>query len=274
MLSCLLLANTLPKYDIEAELVAWDDPEVNWASYDLVISMGVHDYISRTNEFISWLDMLVAKGIRVCNPVDVVKWNLDKHYLLELLEHGIQIPKTHIVNKEEIKAARIDQIMKTYGWNKCVVKPCVGMCGSDLYLLQTEDEVQAMQEKFVSLYEGRDVILQEFEPGIKQGEYSCFFLGGEYSHSIIKIPAVDDFRAVFIYGASTSRVEPPPLVLATAKRALQSVGKEVLFARVDIFQRDSENLLLMEIETVEPVLYFSFAPECVDKLCKAITKIW
>ena len=271
VVSCLLLTKTLPQYGIEAECAVWNDPKVNWASYDLVISMGVHDYISRAEEFISWLDRLVAEGIRVCNPVDVVKWNMDKHYLLDLAYRGVNIPDTHIVRKENLESLSIKDVMQTNQWDKCVVKPCISMGGSDVYLLQTTNDVTGMQHKLISLFEGRDIMLQEFLPGIKHGEYSCFFFDGEYSYSVIKIPKENDIRASFVYGATTSRLEPPADILATAKHVLQSVGEEMLFARVDIIRHENGDPVLMELEVIEPALYLSFAPECVDELCKVVS---
>ena len=66
-----------------AEIVDWDDGEVDWARFDLALLRSAWDYTERLPQFLAWVERTAARTLLI-NPVPVVRWNSDKHYLLEL----------------------------------------------------------------------------------------------------------------------------------------------------------------------------------------------
>ncbi len=102
--------------------VPWNGiSQTKFQEADIVLLRGCWDYHEMPQRFLSWLDDLDANNILVRNPTDMVRWNFDKSYLLELQEAGIVIPKTKIVNPQD--NAETIRIMHEEGWSKAVRKP-------------------------------------------------------------------------------------------------------------------------------------------------------
>src|SRR5512140_2843965 len=75
----------LARRGVPAEAVVWHDPGVDWERFGLMVMRSPWDYSLRTAEFLAWLDSLPAE--RVLNPPALIRWNLDKRYLLDLEAH-------------------------------------------------------------------------------------------------------------------------------------------------------------------------------------------
>jgi glutathione synthase/RimK-type ligase-like ATP-grasp enzyme len=99
------------------------------------------------------------------------------------------------------------------------------------------------------------------------------FLGGAYSHAILKAPKQGDFRVQEEHGGVIARAEPPPELRVAAERALEvaTAGSDWLYARVDGVRRGGR-LEVMEIELVEPSLYLRFDPASPARLARAIAE--
>src|SRR5690348_7423438 len=78
---------------VGAEVAVWDDPAVDWASYDAVVVRATWDYSSRHDEFLAWAAQ-VAASTQLANPYDVIRWNTDKRYLRELEAQGLPVVHT------------------------------------------------------------------------------------------------------------------------------------------------------------------------------------
>ncbi len=79
-----LAAQALRQAGIEVVPARWDDPQADWSSFASVVLRSTWDYHQRAEEFAGWLDRLEATGVPVWNPLDVVRWNMDKTYLRDL----------------------------------------------------------------------------------------------------------------------------------------------------------------------------------------------
>jgi hypothetical protein len=71
--------------DIQISIVNWDDPEVDWSRFDLALLRSAWDYSLRLDEF---LGALQRYGHAAAQPLPVVRWNTDKHYLRDLARVG------------------------------------------------------------------------------------------------------------------------------------------------------------------------------------------
>src|SRR2546421_360958 len=68
-----LLIAPLAASGVAAEPAVWDDPGVDWTSYDLAVLRSAWDYPARRAEFVAWAGRVPA----LANPADVVAWNTD-----------------------------------------------------------------------------------------------------------------------------------------------------------------------------------------------------
>jgi hypothetical protein len=107
-----------------------------------------------------------------------------------------------------------------------------------------------------------------------EGELSLLFIEGEFTHAIRKQPAPGDFRVQHEYGGSEERVEPSGEELALGQAALNAAGFKTLYARVDVMRGNDGALCLMELELVEPALFFGHAPEAARRLAGGIEALY
>jgi hypothetical protein len=117
------LIAALGEAGVTGALVGWDDAEVDWRDFDLVVPHCPWDYLERRAEFFGWLAELDQRG-KLPNSHRLLCWNVDKSYLLELRDHGIAIPETMIFEAgEQVRSGPVEQFL---GSGPLVVKPAVG----------------------------------------------------------------------------------------------------------------------------------------------------
>jgi glutathione synthase/RimK-type ligase-like ATP-grasp enzyme len=105
-------------------------------------------------------------------------------------------------------------------------------------------------------------LVQEFVAEIQAGgELSLVFLGGTFSHAVVKRPQAGQFRSNSQYQGAITRIVPPAAILAQAQRVLAVLPTMPLYARVDGIISEAGAFLVLELELNEPSLYFTFAPE-------------
>jgi len=175
-------------------------------------------------------------------------------------------------------APSLDALIAAQGWQEgAVVKPAISATAHQTWLVapQRASEQQARFEALLASSPS-GVMVQPFLPEIRDGEWSLVFLGGEFSHAVLKRPADGDFRVQHDFGGTVERLEPEAFlvedaraVLHAAARATDTRVEEILYARVDGIVRD-EALLLMELELIEPVLFFSHAPGAAARMAELI----
>ena len=79
------LVEALRRRGLHARWMSWDDPQTEKA--DLVIVRTVSDRSVRHEEFLAW----TTRVPNLLNPPDVVAWNSDEHYLVELAAAGVPV---------------------------------------------------------------------------------------------------------------------------------------------------------------------------------------
>src|SRR3982751_1456682 len=82
-----------------ADVVAWDDPTVSWNRFDAVLLRSPWDYTERHAEFMAWCER-VNRVSMLLNPLHVLRWNTDKHYLAELAATGVPVVPSFFVEPE------------------------------------------------------------------------------------------------------------------------------------------------------------------------------
>ena len=94
----------------------------------------------------------------------------------------------------------------------------------------------------------------------EKGEFSVLLWDGAFSHGVRKIPVPGDFRAQDDFGASDEPWEPPAEVIAIAIKAVNVAPGGWSYGRVDFLNDDELGWRIIELEMLEPSLFFRHCP--------------
>ena len=256
-----LLFEPLARLGVTAEPAVWDDPTIDWARFDAVVLRSTWDYPERLAAFLAW----AGRVPRLLNPPPMVRWNVDKRYLLELERAGIPIVPTRIV--EPGQAPSMPE------WAELVVKPSVSAGSRDTARYLGGDPRLAAHVARIHAT-GRAVMLQPYQAAVEvHGETSLICINGEVSHVIRKGPLLPPdgsmTQGLFATEDITPRVAGPD-ELDLGRRVLDVVVGRFgvpLYARVDLLPGP----LLIEVELVEPSLFLEHGPGSPERFARAIT---
>ena len=70
------------------EFVPWRSPVPDWDSFHVVVIRTPWDYPDDRQAFLEVLETVDRSAARLENSIDLVRWNLDKRYLLDLAASG------------------------------------------------------------------------------------------------------------------------------------------------------------------------------------------
>jgi glutathione synthase/RimK-type ligase-like ATP-grasp enzyme len=264
-----LLLPALRGAGLDAEPAVWSDPDVMWETFDAVVVRSCWDYHLRIREFTSWLERLDASRVPVWNAVPLIQWNSNKRYLLDLAQRGVATIPTMIVPRGA--SGDVEAIAEVQGWTRFVLKPAISASGFETHALELplEDASRATISRVAAL---GDMLIQPFAPEIaRDGEYSFTFIDGAVSHAAIKRAAAGEFRVQTEHGGSVASIALPSALAAQAARVLSALPERPLYARVDGIARGGA-FLLMELELIEPNLFFALAGDSVERFVQALMR--
>ena len=250
------------------DFVPWR-AEADWDAYDLVVVRSPWDYQSDPDAFLAALDAIDRSTARLENPLPVLRWNLRKTYLRDLHAAGVRVVPTAVV--PALTPDRLAALFEHWGTPEIVVKPVVGANADDVFRLRSGDE--AAGRAGVSAFADRESLAQPFVRSVvEEGEFSVFVFGGQASHAILKTPASGDFRVQEEHGGRIRAVVPELRLLALTNAALGAVPAPapLLYARVDAVRMPDGGFAVMEVELIEPSLYFPYGPGAADRFAQAV----
>ncbi len=263
-----LLCAELARRRMSHEVVDWDDAAIDWRRYRMVVIRSTWDYTDRLPEFLAWAER-VAALTRLINPVEVVRWNTHKGYLLDLAARGVPIVPTTLV--------RAGEPMPPIGGGEIVVKPAVS-AGSRGTRRFVGDPVGAQRHGQALLECGRDVVIQPYLDRVDTlGETSLLYFAGQFSHAIRKGPLLppngEPTRALFAAEHITART-PSATELAVGAQVLAAIPfAPLLYARVDLLLDASGAPCLLELELTEPSLFFQTDANAVVRFVDALAAL-
>lgn len=268
-----LLLPALAALGIEATPAIWTDEDVDWSAFDAVVLRETWDYSDNRPQFLEWARTVAATSV-LLNPVDLVEWNTDKHYLRELRDAGLPVVPTVFLDPGDDPADWLPRGDHA----DVVVKPTVS-CGSRDTIRYTMSEPLAAATAHVTrlLAEERAVMVQPYLDAVDTvGETALLFFDGVFSHAIRKGPLLargvegEKVEGLFVQEQIDPR-EPTRLEREVAEAVLRRIPGEVpLYARVDLIPGPDGEPLLLELELTEPSLFLSFADGAPDRLAAAI----
>ena len=258
------LARELEQRGFDVQACPWDGPERNDSDPATFVIRSPWNYDSAPSDFLRWLERLERSGHRLINPQSLIRWNIHKRYLLEAADRGLAIPQTALLPRN---ASELDGVAAAFSNHEYVVlKPAISLAAHHTSRVRSAEILKHVRHLALS---ERECMIQEYIPEITSGELSFVFFGGRYSHCIRKTPKTGDFRTQGDFGAVRERYEPTGEEVDRAAHFLALAPERPVFARVDVVRRGS-TLLLMELELIDPMMFFGWVPEASARLAELI----
>jgi len=255
----------------------WTVTEVPWRrlgdprAWDAVVIRTPWDYHHHIDEFLACVDAIEAAGVPLGNSAGVVRWNAVKTYLRELEGRGVPIVPT--VWGQGLDPGGVAALAERLGVEEGVLKPVVGANAGDTFRVRRgvdPAEAGAIAERYPA---GRGWMAQPFVRSVLDaGEVSLFAFGGRWSHAVRKVPKAGDFRVQEDHGGTILPLAPDAELLAAGERVLAALGPPPLQARVDLVRLDDGQWALMELELIEPALYFRVVPGSAEAFADAVER--
>ena len=250
------LMTALAAAGIDAQLLAWDDPSADWDAPIPTIIRSTWNYSLHLDAFLTWIERAAASA-PLLNPPDVVRANVRKRYLLELAARGVPVIRT-------ILLGRCDQLPAMSG--RFVIKPEVGAGSLDTRVFDVlDDDARAHAAHIIAR---GHALMQPYVRSVEEyGERSVIYIDGECTHEIRKSPRFS--------GDAESVTGPFPIAddeRAVAEAAIAPYRDRILYGRVDMARDDDGRPMVMELELVEPSLFFVKHPAALDRYIAGLVR--
>ncbi len=265
-----LLCSALEQRGLHVHRIDWTNQDFDWTTTSSVIFRAVWDYTNRYEEFLSFVNTVSAKTLLI-NPLEIVLWNLDKHYLRDLQYRGINVPQTIYIEKEEQRT--LHEIHQRNNLTETILKPVMSAGARHTYRLNIEN-LEDHETLFQQLIRNEAMMLQPFLHSIiERGEITLVIIDGKYTHAILKRAKIGDFRVQDDFGGSVSPYIPTKEEIAFAEYAVSVCSPTPSYARVDIIIDNDGKLAVSELELIEPELWFRFQPYAATALAENVRNL-
>jgi glutathione synthase/RimK-type ligase-like ATP-grasp enzyme len=252
--------------------ISWRCRGVPWDDYELVVIRTPWDYQQDPTGFLAVLQEIDQSRARLQNDLQTVHWNIRKTYLRDLRDRGISIVPTRWIDCLSVES--LAELFAEFDVPRMVVKPVVGANADDTFLLEAPESRYSSHALALTTFADRELMVQPFiESVVNPGEYSLFFFGGEYSHSVLKTPKLRDFRVQEEHGGVICSIQPDQDLVVAATRVMSVLDSVPLYGRVDLVRLPDGNPALMELELIEPSLYFAYDPLAPDRFADAVVRL-
>lgn len=248
-----LLADALAARGADPAWVVWNDPGIVWSDFAQVVLRATWDYPRHLEAFRAWVRSS-SVATRLVNPPNLVLGNVHKGYLADMGD--LAVPTVVVPAGMTIDLRRLR-------WSRSVVKPAVGVGGHGAVREATQADLEALTLASPSPV---DAVVQPYLGEVeRRGELSIVCIGGKPTHAVHKLPAGGEFRIHEHWGGTAELVELHPDDRAIAETVLGSLRTRPAYARVDLVH-DGDSPRVLELELIEPYLWFELAPSAADAL--------
>jgi len=264
------LVAALEEESLRVRLEAWEDYHPNPETESAVIFRSSWGYYKDLIRFKRLLKELAKTNLFIWNPLTIVRWNLDKKYLLELRKKSCPVIPTRTLEPTHI--FDFQALSVELGTSELVIKPTVGAGSFNTFHIGEGTSLAALEREMKELRKA-PILVQAYVPSIvEEGELSLIFIENEFTHCILKRPADHDFRVQENFGGHEELIPAPPAAVRIAKDILFCLDDEPLYARVDLVRTGGSHYQLMELELIEPRLWLAEFPRAASLLAQAISK--
>jgi len=258
------LLEALRSAGMAAGSLAWDDPGADFGQARLTLLRSTWNYPEHPEAFAAWAER-AARVTDLRNPIAVVRWNLHKRYLTTLERHGVAIAPTEVVPRGS--QAALSAIASARGWEDVVVKPAVSAASFRTLRVRPADR-EAGEAHLRALLADRDALVQQYLPSTEDyGERALVWIDGRLTHAVRKSPRFS--------GEEESVSGPVPITAQEADLAARAVAcapATPTYARIDVAPGTDGDPVVMELELIEPSLFFPQGPQALDRLVGAVRR--
>jgi len=272
------LLDALRATGADAREVDWDNDAIDWSGFDLALLRSTWDYFERLPKFLDWAAR-VAERTHLVNPLSVLRWNTDKHYLAELARAGVPVVPSTFVEPDDDVRSILDVVLNTHpDAHDFVVKPAVGAGSRDAQRHARGDRSGIIAHARRLLDARRSVLLQPYLERVDEhGETALLFFDGVFSHAIRKGPLLkrNAGPTAGLYAEETIAPRTPsPDELEVAQRALGAIPLQtpLAYARVDLIRDAGSAPCLLELELVEPSVFARSAEGVAERFARTILR--
>lgn len=262
-----LVRNALADQGCTFEFAAWDDPAVDWGSFDLLVIRGTWDNIVHPADYLAWAG--AAATTAMLNPVAALSWNIDKRHLADLASAGLPIvPTTWVEPADDWSETASD----------FVVKPAISGGALDTARYGAHDIEQARRHVRRLQAEGRTVMVQPYMPAVDvEGECALVYLGGEFSHAVQKGPMLEQGAGIVDRLWERWTLTPTSPTAAQLRLATDTITAfpeawrdDLLYCRIDVVHDDEGQPLLLEVELIDPTLFLHLHHDGIARFATCI----
>jgi len=253
------------------EMASWHKA-YNWSQFDVVVIRTTWDYQNDPNAFLAVLESIDRSGARLENSLELVRWNMQKTYLRDIDAKGVSIVPT-LWEEGALDKTKLSSFFDQLDAEEIIIKPIIGANADHTFHLprsQNNAKMAVLEE----IFRRRAYMVQPFMPRIvEEGEFSLIYFGGMHSHTILKTPKTNDFRVQEEHGGNIRSVIAEPELLDSGQQVIDSLPQTPLYARADFVRTEQSQFALMELELIEPALYFRMDADSPMRFAHAL-KTW
>jgi len=244
---------------VTAARVAWDDPAADWDAPIPTLLRTPWNYPLAPAAFLAWLDRAAAAAPLI-NPLDVVRDNLHKRYLLALAARGVPVVPTTLVERGQTCE------LAAFAAPSIVIKPEIG--ASSLATRRFAPGDPAALAHLAAITTHGAALIQPYVASVDgHGERALVWIDGELSHAVRKAPR---------FTGDDEHIDGPFAIAdderAVACAALAPIADRILYGRVDLARDAAGQPMVMELELLDPSLYFVHCPGSADRFAAALRR--
>jgi len=265
-----LVKTALKNNGLKVERISWDTKEFDWSTTKFILFRSTWDYSDRFDEFSLWLNH-VSQKTKLLNSENIIRWNMDKHYLADLQLKGVHIIPTVYIEKGA--KTTLKDIHEKTNWITTILKPCVSGAARHTYKLDYEN-IEDHESIFQKLIAVEAMMLQPFQNSIiEKGEVSLIVINGKYTHAVLKVAKKGDFRVQDDWGGTVYTYTPNKEEIKFAENAVKACIEFPIYARADITTDNDGKLAIVELELIEPELWFRNNIQAVNLLAEGVNQL-
>jgi len=265
-------------------ILSWTSAQ-DWSRFDAAVLRSTWDYTQQLERFLDWA-YSTALVTRLRNPFELVRWNTDKHYLLDLERGGVPVIPTAFVDRGDDVLEALSAFPRA---PEMVIKPVVGAGSRGVLRFDAAGRWGAAAHVAAIHASGRGAMVQPYLGHVDaHGETALIYCGGEFSHAVRKGPTLrppgapgeDPFGAHDAHDAhdvATRSAEDDERAVAEAAMTVVSGLADAAgdmttppYARVDVVRDDDGRARVLEVELVEPSLFLDTAPGAAERCAAAL----
>lgn len=250
------LKNALINLGIDTKIISWQQPLEE--KYDLLVLKSVWGYQNYYKEFKNWLLYVKNNNIPLANGVDMVLNNIMKDIQFNILEkNNVDFIDTIFLDQSKLLNRNIFDMLDDKSY---VFKPTISGSGENTYLVTNSNDKSIpntiQKEDIVKIYnkmlDGNSdckIMIQPFISEINNGEYSCIFIEGKLTHTMLRFPNIfhEKRRPYLVDDVPDSIIE-----LARVVERIKDFNN-YLYMRVDMVLVNGK-AKIMEVELADPDL--------------------